>query len=97
MRSRPRCGVFFSGRRNQFAAIRIALVRKAGILPRNVSSTPSAPPPAGKRGFFLLRSSCFGFLERSPHAPAVAPMARRPYSCRQLLANASIAASRVAA
>ena len=31
-------GFFFSGRRNEFAAIRIALVRKAGILPRNVSS-----------------------------------------------------------
>jgi len=48
-------GFFFSGRRNEFAAIRIALVRKAGILPRNVSSLqPRLRPESG--GFSFLRS-----------------------------------------
>jgi hypothetical protein len=53
-------GFFFSGSGNQFAAIRIALVRKTGILPRNVSSTfqPRLRPESG--AFFLLRSGCFG-------------------------------------
>ena len=45
---------FFSGRRNQFAAIRIALAWK-DLLESPLGFLPQAPPPAGKRGFFLLR------------------------------------------
>jgi hypothetical protein len=62
-------GFFFSGRRNRFAAIRIALARKDFLLncpshpsPWNVSDLFS---PASKAGLFL-RSSCF----RMPGAPA---------------------------
>jgi hypothetical protein len=40
------------------AAIRIDLARRTGILPR--MSLYFSPAPAGKRGFFLLRSGCFG-------------------------------------
>jgi hypothetical protein len=46
-------GFFFSGRRNEFAAIRIALARKVLLWPQVPFRKPR--PPAGKRGFFLLR------------------------------------------
>ena len=52
-------GFFFSGRRNQFAAIRIALARKTGILPRNVSSTlqPRLRPESGAFSFCVAAVS----------------------------------------
>jgi hypothetical protein len=52
-------GFFFFGRGNQFAAIRIALVRKTGILPRNVSSTlqPRLRPESGAFSFCVAAVS----------------------------------------
>src|SRR5262245_49643911 len=45
-------GFFFSGRRNQVAAIRIALAWK-DLLESPLGILPQAPPPAGKRGCFF--------------------------------------------
>jgi hypothetical protein len=46
-------GFSLSGRRNQFAAIRIDWARKVLLWPQISFRKPR--PPAGKRGFFLLR------------------------------------------
>src|SRR5262245_48401778 len=45
-------GFFFSGRRNQVAAIRIALAWK-DLLESPLGILPQAPPPAGNRGCFF--------------------------------------------
>src|SRR5262249_19839297 len=52
-------GFFFSGRRNQFAVIRIALAWK-DPLESPLGFLPQAPPPAGKRGFSFCVGCSFG-------------------------------------